>query len=114
MRTTRKRLKWHAGRPSLSFHLFGSSLIKMAGSYGFFRFIFWWSRVISRIPAGRPDAFQILVFGSDIFNGELWEFDPGQKRLRRGASSSLAAARVLCDQIRDAQANSIVRNQISA
>ena len=67
--------------PNLYFDLSGSSLIKMAGNYGFFRSIFWWSGVISpHTPSGGPDAFEKLVFGSDIFNGELGEFDASQKR----------------------------------
>jgi hypothetical protein len=31
-------------------------------------------------PAGGPDAFEKLVFGSDEFRGELGEFDEGQAR----------------------------------
>jgi hypothetical protein len=31
-------------------------------------------------PPGGPDAFEKLVFGSDIFQGELGEFDAGQRR----------------------------------
>jgi hypothetical protein len=67
--------------PNLYFDLSGSSLIKMSSNLGFFRSIFWWSGVVSpHTPAGGPDAFEKLVFGSDIFHGELGEFDAGQKR----------------------------------
>jgi uncharacterized protein len=67
--------------PNLYFDLSGSSLIKMSGNYGFFRSIFWWSGVVSpHTPSGGPDAFEKLVFGSDIFHGELGEFDEGQRR----------------------------------
>ena len=67
--------------PNLYFDLSGSSLIKMAGNYAFFRSVFWWSGVVSpHTPPGGPDAFEKLVFGSDIFHGELGEFDDGQKR----------------------------------
>lgn len=67
--------------PNLYFDLSGSSLIKMRDNYGFFRSIFWWSGVVSpHTPAGGPDAFEKLVFGSDVFRGELGEFDAGQAR----------------------------------
>jgi len=67
--------------PNLYFDLSGSSLIKMSGDYGFFRSIFWWSGMVSpHTPPGGPDAFEKLVFGSDIFQGELGEFDAGQRR----------------------------------
>jgi hypothetical protein len=67
--------------PNLYFDLSGSSLIKMSGNYGFFRSIFWWSGVASpHSPPPGPDAFEKLVFGSDVFQGELGEFDAGQKR----------------------------------
>jgi hypothetical protein len=67
--------------PNLYFDLSGSSLIKKRDDYGFFRSIFWWSGVVSpHTPAGGPDAFEKLVFGSDEFFGELGEFDEGQVR----------------------------------
>ena len=67
--------------PNLYFDLSGSSLIKMRGNYEYFRSIFWWSGVVSpHTPQGGPDAFEKLVFGSDIFRGELGEFDAGQQR----------------------------------
>jgi hypothetical protein len=67
--------------PNLYFDLSGSSLIKMRDNYGFFHSIFWWSGVVSpHTPAGGPDAFEKLVFGSDVFRGELGEFDDGQAR----------------------------------
>jgi uncharacterized protein len=67
--------------PNLYWDLSGTSLIKKRDDYGFFRSIFWWSGVVSpHTPAGGPDAFEKLVFGSDIFFGELGEFDEGQAR----------------------------------
>lgn len=67
--------------PNLFFDLSGSTLIKKRSDYTFFRSIFWWTGVVSpHTPAGVPDAFQKLVFGSDIFRGELGEFDEGQAR----------------------------------
>ncbi|HZO99008.1 MAG TPA: amidohydrolase family protein [Terriglobia bacterium] len=65
--------RWH---PNLFFDVSGSTLIKKQDDYTFFKSIFWWSGVVSpHTPAGGPDAFEKLVFGSDVFNGELEEFD---------------------------------------
>jgi predicted TIM-barrel fold metal-dependent hydrolase len=62
--------------PNLYFDVSGSSLIKKQNDYTFFKSVFWWSGVVSpHTPAGGPDAFEKLVFGSDVFNGELEEFD---------------------------------------
>jgi uncharacterized protein len=67
--------------PNLYFDVSGSTLIKKRDDYGFFRSIFWWSGVVSpHTPAGGPDAFEKLVYGSDIFRGELGEFDDSQAR----------------------------------
>jgi hypothetical protein len=67
--------------PNLYFDLSGSSLIKKRDDYGFFRSIFWWTGVVSpHTPSGGPDAFEKLVFGSDVFRGELGEFEDGQAR----------------------------------
>jgi len=67
--------------PNLYFDVSGSTLIKKRDDYGFFRSIFWWSGVVSpHTPAGGPDAFEKLVYGSDIFRGELGEFDESQAR----------------------------------
>jgi hypothetical protein len=77
--------------PNLYFDLSGSSLIKKRDDFGFFRSIFWWSGVISpHTPSGGPDAFEKLVFGSDVFRGELGEFDDAQARYH----SMLDACRV--------------------
>jgi hypothetical protein len=67
--------------PNLYFDVSGSTLIKKRDDYGFFRSVFWWSGVISpHTPAGGPDAFEKLVYGSDTFRGELGEFDESQAR----------------------------------
>jgi len=65
--------RWH---PNLYFDLSGSSLIKKQDDPTFWKSIFWWSGVVSpHTPAGGPHAFEKLVFGSDVFNGELEELD---------------------------------------
>lgn len=67
--------------PNLYFDLSGSSLIKKRDDYTFFRSVFWWSGVVSpHTPAGGPDAFEKLVFASDVFRGEMDEFDASRAR----------------------------------
>lgn len=62
--------------PNLYFDLSGSSLIKKANDYAFFKSIFWWSGVVSpHTPKTGASAFDKLVFGSDVFHGDLAEFD---------------------------------------
>lgn len=62
--------------PNLYFDLSGSSLIKKANDYGFFKSIFWWTGVVSpHTPNSNVSAFEKLVFGSDVFQGDLAEFD---------------------------------------
>ena len=74
---------------NLYFDLSGSSLIKKKDDYDFFRSIFWWSGVVSsQTPPGAPNAFERLVFGSDIFNGEV-------RRIRRRPGALSRHARCL-------------------
>jgi len=62
--------------PNLYFDLSGSSLIKKQDDYTFFKSIFWWSGVVSpHTPKSGTSAFEKLVFGSDVFNGEIEKFD---------------------------------------
>ncbi|MGH9431311.1 MAG: amidohydrolase family protein [Terriglobia bacterium] len=62
--------------PNLYFDVSGSSLIKKANDYTFFKSIFWWSGVVSpHTPPSGVSAFEKLVFGSDVFQGDLAEFD---------------------------------------
>jgi hypothetical protein len=62
--------------PNLYFDASGTSLIKKQDDYEFFRSIFWWSRVVSpHTPASGASAFEKLVFGSDVFGGDVQEFD---------------------------------------
>lgn len=67
--------------PNLYFDLSGSSLIKKQNDYAFFKSIFWWSGVVSpHTPMSSHSAFEKLVFGSDVFGGDLPEFDRELKR----------------------------------
>ena len=62
--------------PNLYFDASGTTLLKKKDDYRFFRSIFWWSGVVSpHTPSGRSGAFTKLVFGSDVFGGDLKEFD---------------------------------------
>ena len=62
--------------PNLIFDVSGTSLIKKKDDYGFFRSVFWWTGVASpHTPASSADAFEKLVFGSDVFGGDVQEFD---------------------------------------
>jgi uncharacterized protein len=70
--------------PNLYFDLSGSSLIKKQDNYTFFKSIFWWSGVVSpHTPKSGSSAFEKLVFGSDVFNGELEEFDRELERYHK-------------------------------
>ncbi len=67
--------------PNLYFDVSGTSLIKKKNDYRFFRSIFWWTGVVSpHTPSNGTSAFEKLVFGSDVFNGDLQEFDRAQAR----------------------------------
>jgi hypothetical protein len=67
--------------PNLYFDLSGSTLLKKKNDYQFFQSIFWWTGVVSsHTPASGANAFEKLVFGSDVFNGELDEFDAALSR----------------------------------
>ncbi len=70
--------------PNLYFDASGSTLIKKQEDYTFFKSIFWWSSVVSpHTPKGGPHAFEKLVFGSDVFGGELEEFDRELDRYKK-------------------------------
>ncbi len=70
--------------PNLYFDLSGSSLIKKQDDYTFFKSIFWWSGVSSpHSPKSSGSAFEKLVFGSDVFDGELEEFDRELERYHK-------------------------------
>jgi predicted TIM-barrel fold metal-dependent hydrolase len=70
--------------PNLYFDLSGSTLIKKQEDYTFFKSLFWWSSVVSpHTPKSKASAFEKVVFGSDVFNGELEEFDRTLDRYRK-------------------------------
>lgn len=62
--------------PNLYFDVSGSTLIKKQEDYQFFKSIFWWTSVVSpHTPKSNTTAFEKLVFGSDVFEGDLDELD---------------------------------------
>jgi len=84
--------------PNLYFDLSGSSLIKKQDDYTFFKSIFWWSGIVSpHTPKSGTSAFEKLVFGSDVFNGEIEEFDRQIERYHKMLDA--------CGVPADAQAN---------
>lgn len=84
--------------PNLFFDLSGSSLIKKQDDYAFFKSIFWLSGVQSpHTPKSGTSAFEKLVFGSDVFDGGLEEFDRALDRYHKMLDA--------CGVPSDAQAN---------
>ena len=70
--------------PNLYFDVSGSTLIKKQEDYLFFKSIFWWTSVASpHTPKSGTSAFEKLVFGSDVFEGDLDEFDHALDRYHR-------------------------------
>ena len=70
--------------PNIYWDLSGSTLIKKQEDYTFFKSIFWWSGIASpHSPKGGTSAFGRIVFGSDVFNGELEEFDRELERYHK-------------------------------
>jgi predicted TIM-barrel fold metal-dependent hydrolase len=70
--------------PNLYFDLSGSTLIKLQENYQIFKSIFWWSSIVSpHTPKSGASAFEKVVFGSDIFGGEIEEFDRELERYRK-------------------------------
>jgi hypothetical protein len=70
--------------PNVYFDASGSSLIKKQDDPTFWKTIFWWTGAGGpHNPAGGANAFERLVFGSDVFNGELEEFDREVERYHK-------------------------------
>jgi len=70
--------------PNVYFDLSGSSLIKLQNNFTIFKSFFWWSGVQSlHTPKSGANAFEKLVFGSDVFDGDLPEFDRALARYHK-------------------------------
>lgn len=84
--------------PNIFFDVSGSTLIKTQENYQIFKSIFWWSSIVSpHTPKGGPSAFEKLIFGSDVFGGEIEEFDREIERYQKMLNA--------CGVGPDAQAN---------
>jgi predicted TIM-barrel fold metal-dependent hydrolase len=70
--------------PNIYFDLSGSTLIKYQENYQIFKSIFWWSSIVSpHSPKSSVSAFEKVVFGSDVFGGEIEEFDREIERYQK-------------------------------
>jgi hypothetical protein len=59
-------------------------LIKLQENYQIFKSIFWWSSIVSpHSPKSNVSAFEKTVFGSDVFGGEIEEFDRELERYQK-------------------------------
>jgi uncharacterized protein len=84
--------------PNMFFDLSGSTLIKKQEDLKFFKSIFWWSSVASpHTPKSQGSAFEKVIFGSDVFGGDLQEFDQSLERYKRMLDA--------CGVSQEAQAN---------
>lgn len=62
--------------PNVYLDVSGSTLLKKQEDYTFFKSVFWWTSVASaHTPKSHGSAFEKLVFGSDVFEGDLDELD---------------------------------------
>lgn len=70
--------------PNVYFDVSGSTLIKKQDDLGFFKSVFWWTSVASaHTPKSAAPAFEKVIFGSDVFGGDLEEMDRALERYRR-------------------------------
>lgn len=70
--------------PNVWWDLSGSTLIKKQSDYTFFKGVFWWSSAATpHSPHSTASAFEKIVFGSDVFDGEIAEFDRALERYHR-------------------------------
>jgi predicted TIM-barrel fold metal-dependent hydrolase len=70
--------------PNVWWDLSGSTLIKKQRDYRSFQDIFWWSSAATaHSPKNTASAFEKIVFGSDVFDGDLAEFDRALERYHR-------------------------------
>ncbi|HXB74802.1 MAG TPA: amidohydrolase family protein [Candidatus Acidoferrales bacterium] len=70
--------------PNVWWDLSGSTLIKKQRDYPSFNGIFWWSSAATpHSPQSGASAFEKIVFGSDVFDGDLAELDRALERYHR-------------------------------
>ena len=70
--------------PNVWWDVSGSTLIKKQRDYRSFNDIFWWSSAATaHSPKNIASAFEKLVFGYDVFDGDMAEFDRALERYHR-------------------------------
>ncbi len=70
--------------PNVWWDLSGSTLIKKQNNYRMFNDIFWWSSAsTAHSPKNTASAFEKIVFGSDVFDGDMAEFDRALDRYHK-------------------------------
>jgi uncharacterized protein len=70
--------------PNVWWDVSGSTLIKKQRDYRSFQDLFWWSSAATpHSPKSGASAFEKIVFGSDVFDGEMAEFDRALERYHR-------------------------------
>jgi uncharacterized protein len=70
--------------PNVWWDISGSTLIKKQRDYQSFQNLFWWSSAATpHSPKSGASAFEKIVFGSDVFDGEMAEFDRALERYHR-------------------------------
>jgi len=70
--------------PNVWWDVSGSTLIKKQRDYRSFNDIFWWSSAATaHSPKNTAGAFEKLVFGSDVFDGDMAEFGRALERYHR-------------------------------
>jgi predicted TIM-barrel fold metal-dependent hydrolase len=70
--------------PNVWWDVSGSTLIKKQHDSLFFQGLFWWSSATTpHSPKSGASAFEKIVFGSDVFDGEMAEFDRALERYHR-------------------------------
>jgi len=70
--------------PNVWWDLSGSTLIKKQHDYQSFNSVFWWSSAATpHSPKNASSAFEKIVFGSDVFDGDMGEFDRALERYHK-------------------------------
>ena len=70
--------------PNVWWDVSGSTLIKKQRDYRSFNDLFWWTGAATpHSPQSGSSAFEKVVFGSDVFDGDLAELDRALERYHR-------------------------------
>lgn len=70
--------------PNIWWDVSGSTLIKKQSDYRSFGGLFWWTSTANpHSPKNVANAFEKIVFGSDVFDGDMAELDHSLERYHR-------------------------------